>query len=135
RGLNFEITENTTGFDIDAAVREVLNANKPEGFEFSHSTGHGVGIMVHETPPRISSSEASKAPLKPGMVFSIEPGLYNEKLGGVRIENTVAIAAKDGKARIRTLTRANLDDALIDYDMLDETEKRLLYEYKRLKIG
>ena len=130
-GLNYEVKEDTTGFDIDKRVREVIEANKPEGFFFSHSTGHGVGIPVHEAPPKIGPTEASKILLKPNMCFTIEPGLYCEGKGGVRIENTVALI----NGKIKTLTRAGFDENLINYDMLSEQEKVWLQEYNRIKVG
>lgn len=134
-GLDFEISEKSTGYDLDQAVREVVESNKPEGFDFSHATGHGVGISVHEAPPRIGPLETSKTPLKPGMVFTIEPGLYNESHGGVRIENTVMTVEENGKVKIKTLTKAPFDDNLINYDMLNNQEKNRLEKYNRVKIG
>jgi len=130
-GLNYDLSDDTTGFDIDKKVREVIEANKPEGFTFSHATGHGVGIPVHEAPPKIGPTEVSKTLLRPGMCFTIEPGLYCEGKGGVRIENTVMLI--DGK--IETLTRAGFDENLIDYDMLSEQEKVWLEEYNKIKVG
>ncbi len=134
-GINLEITEETTGYDLDFAVREVVDANKPEGFAFSHATGHGVGIPVHESPPRIGPSESSGTPLKPGMVFTVEPGLYREGWGGVRIENTVMAVNEGGKVKIKTLTRAPFDENLINPNMLTEQEKTRLEEYNGCKIG
>lgn len=55
---------------------------------FGHSLGHGVGICVHEAP---YISPRGTALLKPGMVFSIEPGIYKEGVGGVRIEDLVVV--------------------------------------------
>ena len=62
-----------------------------------HSLGHGIGIEVHE-PPRLSPK--SKDILRPGMVFSIEPGIYIPGYGGVRIEDLVLI--KENKLEILT---------------------------------
>jgi len=135
QGINFELTENKTGFDLDSSVREILNANKPAEFNFSHATGHGVGILVHEFPPKIGSSECAKVPLEPGMCFTVEPGLYNEKWGGVRIENTVKVAEKNGNIKIKTLTRVGLDENLINYEVLTDEEKTRLIEYNRQKIS
>lgn len=73
--------------EVDRAGREVL---KKSGFEafFTHSTGHGVGIEVHE-PPRLAKGQTQK--LEPGMVITIEPGIYIPEEGGVRIEDMVLV--------------------------------------------
>ncbi|HBG49314.1 MAG TPA: hypothetical protein DDW90_07410 [Cyanobacteria bacterium UBA9971] len=130
-GINFELEENTTGFDIDKKVRNLINQDKPEGFNFSHGTGHGVGISVHESPPRLGPSETSKTKLLSGMVFTIEPGLYCEDFGGVRIENTVTLSEN----KIKSLTKAKLDDNLINYELLTEQEKVWLENYQKQSIG
>jgi len=130
-GINFELEENTTGFDIDKKVRNLINQDKPEGFNFSHGTGHGVGISVHESPPRLGPSETSKTKLLPGMVFTIEPGLYCEDFGGVRIENTVTLSEN----KIKSLTKAKLDDNLIEKNLLTEQEKIWLENYQKQSIG
>jgi Xaa-Pro aminopeptidase len=73
--------------EVDRAGREVL---RKAGFEayFTHSTGHGVGIEVHE-PPRLARGQTQK--LAPGMVITIEPGIYIPEEGGVRIEDMVLV--------------------------------------------
>jgi Xaa-Pro aminopeptidase len=73
--------------EVDRAGREVL---KRAGFEafFTHSTGHGVGIEVHELP-RLARGQTQK--LAPGMVVTIEPGIYIPEEGGVRIEDMVLV--------------------------------------------
>ena len=73
--------------EVDRAGREVL---KKAGFEtfFTHSTGHGVGIEVHE-PPRLARGQTQK--LAPGMIITIEPGIYVPEEGGVRIEDMVLV--------------------------------------------
>lgn len=72
--------------DVDKHVRRIFG-KKYERY-FTHSTGHGVGLEVHEAP-RLSS--VSGDILKPGMVFTVEPGLYIPGLWGVRIEDTVLL--------------------------------------------
>ncbi|MCX7704020.1 MAG: M24 family metallopeptidase, partial [Planctomycetota bacterium] len=61
-----------------------------------HGLGHGLGLDVHE-PPRLSALSQKHEPLKPGFVFTVEPGLYFPDKGyGVRLEDVVAIHS-DGK--------------------------------------
>jgi Xaa-Pro aminopeptidase len=73
--------------EVDRAGRERL---KKAGYDsyFTHSTGHGVGIEVHE-PPRLGKGQ--KQELAPGMVVTIEPGIYIPDEGGVRIEDMVLV--------------------------------------------
>jgi Xaa-Pro aminopeptidase len=73
--------------DIDRAARRVLKAH---GFEkqFVHSTGHGLGLEIHE-PPRLGKRDTTY--LEAGMVITIEPGAYIEGVGGVRVEDTVLV--------------------------------------------
>lgn len=72
---------------VDRAAREVLRGYGLEK-QFIHSTGHGLGLEIHERP-RLGRKERTK--LEPGMVITIEPGVYHEGLGGIRIEDTVAV--------------------------------------------
>lgn len=74
-----------TGAELDKIARNYIE-NSGYGEKFGHGLGHGVGIAIHEAP-RISTSGYTE--LKDGMVFSIEPGIYIEGLGGVRIEDLV----------------------------------------------
>lgn len=72
---------------VDRAARRVL-AKHGLANAFVHSTGHGLGLEIHE-PPRIGKKE--KTPLEAGMAITIEPGVYLEGFGGIRIEDTVAV--------------------------------------------
>ncbi|MBV6430887.1 MAG: Aminopeptidase YpdF [Bryobacteraceae bacterium] len=73
----------------DLAARKVL---KSFGLDkaFTHSTGHGLGLEIHE-PPRLGRKENTT--LQAGMVVTIEPGIYIEAEGGIRIEDTVLVTA------------------------------------------
>jgi Xaa-Pro aminopeptidase len=73
--------------DVDAAARRVLQS-AGYGRYFTHSTGHGVGLEIHE-PPRLGKGQ--KELLEPGMVITIEPGVYVPGYGGVRIEDMVLV--------------------------------------------
>jgi Xaa-Pro aminopeptidase len=76
-----------TAGDVDAAGRNVLRkAGLAE--HFTHSTGHGVGLEIHEAP-RIAAGQ--KEVLEPGMVITIEPGVYFAGKWGIRIEDMVAV--------------------------------------------
>jgi Xaa-Pro aminopeptidase len=76
-----------TAGDVDFACRNVLRRAKLDRF-FTHSTGHGVGLEIHELP-RLARKQQDK--LASGMVVTIEPGVYVEGKGGIRIEDMVAV--------------------------------------------
>ncbi len=76
-----------TGKEADALTRDYIT-EKGYGDYFGHSTGHGLGMDVHEAP---SLSLKSETILKPGMVVTIEPGIYIPEVGGCRIEDDIVI--------------------------------------------
>ena len=79
--------------DVDEAARSILRrAGLAEAF--SHSTGHGVGLEIHE-PPRIGAGQTTK--LHAGMVVTIEPGIYLAGRFGIRIEDMVAVTRAGGQ--------------------------------------
>jgi Xaa-Pro aminopeptidase len=88
-----------TGREADALAREVIG-RAGYGEAFSHGLGHGIGLEVHE-PPWLSQTRGDE-PLRSGMVFSVEPGIYLPGWGGVRIEDLVVLEP-DG---VRVLCRS-----------------------------
>ncbi len=76
-----------TAGEIDEAARSVLRKAKLDQY-FTHSTGHGVGLEIHE-PPRLGKAQPET--LQPGMVITIEPGIYVPGKGGIRIEDMVVV--------------------------------------------
>lgn len=76
-----------TAGDVDFACRNVLRRAKLDRY-FTHSTGHGVGLEIHEMPRLARNQEE---PLAAGMVVTIEPGVYVEGKGGIRIEDMVVV--------------------------------------------
>lgn len=76
-----------TGDEVDALTRDIIT-EAGYGEYFGHSTGHGVGMYIHEG---IALAKGSKDVVKPGMILTIEPGIYLPEIGGVRIEDDVLI--------------------------------------------
>ena len=126
-----------SGKQIDIIARKDL---WDLGVDYRHGTGHGVGfnLAVHEAPPNIrymeSESKAEETMLKPGMIFSIEPGVYFENRFGIRCENLV-LCVKDEEneygqfLKFETLTLVPFDLNLIDKNYLDEKTIRIINDY------
>jgi Xaa-Pro dipeptidase len=97
----FEAVDNgCTAEKADAAAREAITG-AGYGPYFIHRTGHGIGLDVHEAPYLV---EGNGAALLPGMVFSIEPGIYLPGNFGVRIEDVVAVTG-NGARRLNSFNR------------------------------
>jgi Xaa-Pro aminopeptidase len=93
-----------TGHEVDEACRAVLRRYGYED-QFVHSTGHGVGLEIHEGPRLARHSEDV---LVPGNVVTVEPGVYVPGFGGIRIEDMVVVTA-DGGHRVLTHSAKGLD--------------------------
>lgn len=115
-----------TGYEIDNSVHEFFDNSDTEGFVFNHGLGHGLGINVHEYPPKLSTGEIAKTPIKEGMCFSIEPGLYREGFFGVRLENSCYYLNNE----IHSFVKMNYEKKLIDFDKLTKQEKLWLEEFE-----
>lgn len=86
--------------EVDAAARRVVEA-AGYGPRFFHRLGHGLGLEEHEPPYIVVGNSMA---LRPGMTFTVEPGIYLEGIGGVRIEDDVAVT-DDGMITLSTLPR------------------------------
>ena len=95
-----------TAADVDEAARRVLRKVKLARY-FTHSTGHGLGLEIHEAP-RLAAGQVQK--LEPGMVVTIEPGAYVPGKWGVRIEDVVVVTASGSEV----LTPADKDLVVMD---------------------
>ena len=122
----------TTGTHLDALVRAPLWA---QGLNFKHGSGHGVGfyLNVHEGPHGISPTWNACA-LKPGMVVTIEPGVYVRGQYGIRTENMVLVTAGRSTQHgtfhgLETLTLCPIDTVPLIPAMLNADEKAWLNHY------
>lgn len=88
--------------DLDAVSRGIIDSAGFGEF-FGHSLGHGVGLDVHEAP---AVSTRSTSTLSSGDVITVEPGIYLPDLGGIRIEDTVAVIDGDGGTSLTTTSKA-----------------------------
>jgi len=120
------LNKDSTGGKIDVRARKFL---KKEGLDYAHGTGHGVGFFlnVHEGPQSISKHNSIK--IEKGMILSNEPGYYKKNHFGIRIENLVRVKQLRNKLFFENLTLAPLEKDLINYRLLNSTEKNYLFRY------
>jgi Xaa-Pro aminopeptidase len=121
----------TTGQQLDALAREPLWR---DGLNCRHGIGHGVGsyLNVHEGPHGVSSQ--NRVPFEPGMVTTIEPGVYFEGSFGVRLENMVVTVSAETTSfgdfyKFETVTLCPFDLKLVDVDRLTTFERDWLKCY------
>ena len=124
--FNTDLNKISTGKDIDKRARFFL---KKINLDYGHGTGHGVGyfLNVHEGPQAISKYNSVK--ILPGMILSNEPGYYEKKKFGIRIENLVHVEKNKNKTFFKNLTLAPIDTDLINFKMLNTSEKKYLFSY------
>jgi Xaa-Pro aminopeptidase len=82
-----EIKAGASSMAVDAAARKFIDGTEFKG-KFAHGLGHGTGLAVHEAP-RLNSLK--DAPLRSGMIVTVEPGIYLPEWGGIRLENQVVV--------------------------------------------
>lgn len=99
------LREGRTGRDVDALARGVIEESG-HGEHFVHSLGHGIGLEVHEGPRLWKGNDE---PIPAGAVVTVEPGIYIPGLGGIRIEDDVAV----GREGARPLTGAVPDTLVV----------------------
>ncbi len=124
--FNTNLNRINTGEEIDKRARIFL---KKINLDYGHGTGHGVGyfLNVHEGPQAISKYNNVK--ILPGMILSNEPGYYEKKKFGIRIENLIYVEKNKKKIFFKNLTLAPIDIDLINFKMLNNSEKKYLFSY------
>ena len=125
--LNAYNSDKKTGQELDTVAHSILD-NSIENFVFSHGLGHGIGINVHEAPPALNQSEVAKTPLVNGMCYTIEPGLYNMKKFGIRLENS---CYRENNQNI-SFTKMGFEGKLINFEQLSDKEKEWLRDFEIL---
>ena len=133
-GSKLIFPEGTKGYQIDSICRKPLWEH---AINFGHGTGHGIGFFlnVHEGPQNISPASVDVA-LKPGMVTSIEPGIYRPGKHGVRIENLV-LCIENGQTEFgsflafETLTWCFIETKIINKALLAPDQTAWLNQYNK----
>ena len=125
---NFKLKKNTSGSTIDEKARKFL---KQIGLNYAHGTGHGVGyfLNVHEGPHAISKK--NKINFQEGMIVSNEPGYYEKKKFGIRIENLIFVKKNKKIMSFENLTMAPIEKDLIIRENLNESERNWLNSYHK----
>jgi Xaa-Pro aminopeptidase len=96
------VQDPTPAGEIDSAARRILAKHRLARY-FTHSTGHGVGLEIHERP-RLAKKETTQ--LRCGSIVTVEPGVYLEGFGGIRIEDTVLVGP-DGPEVLTPASKEN----------------------------
>ncbi len=127
--------EGVSGQNLDAIARGPL---WEQGLDYRHGTGHGVGYLlsVHEGPQNIrwKAGKEKAAPLVAGMIFSNEPGYYEDGKFGIRHENLMLVVKGEKTAygqflQLEPLTMAPFDREAVEVSLLSDKELRLLNDY------
>ncbi|QDW24467.1 aminopeptidase P family protein [Pedobacter sp. KBS0701] len=134
-GAKLIFPEGTKGYQIDSICRKPLWEHS---INFGHGTGHGIGFFlnVHEGPQNISPANVDVV-FKPGMITSIEPGIYRPGKYGIRIENLVLCVPKGNSEfgdflTFETLTLCFIDTAIINKTLLATDQIAWLNQYNQM---
>lgn len=129
---NIRFPKGTLGCHLDVLARAALWKN---ALNYGHGTGHGVGAFmnVHEGPGSIRP-DLNENPIRPGNIFSNEPGLYREGAYGIRIENLIWCVEDTSNEfgefyQFKTLTKFPVDTRLIEVELLTPEEKDWVNTY------
>ncbi len=132
--------EGSSGRPIDMMARQIM---WKEGLDYKCGTGHGIGYVnvVHESPNgfryRVSKGKDDGCEIAPGMITSIEPGVYKAGKYGIRIENNIlavkAFSTPDGNFfRFENITYVPIDTSALDLSMMSDEEIEYLNQYHAL---
>ncbi|MCL2346885.1 MAG: Xaa-Pro peptidase family protein [Planctomycetaceae bacterium] len=97
--------------DIDAIARDIIS-DAGFGKNFGHGLGHGLGLEVHENP---RFNTVTEKPLEPGMVLTVEPGIYLPGWGGIRIEDDYLVT-KDGCENLTPRLPLSFEEMMVEMD-------------------
>lgn len=108
------------------------------GLDYQHDTGHGIGayLNVHEIPPLLSSKNSPPGGMCKNMFTTNEPGVYEDGLYGIRIENVLQVVSKSdsskyfderGAYKFDDVTMVPIQTKLINLDLLSQAEVNLIY--------
>ena len=134
RLMNAKFTSETPASELDKIARNPLT---DKGFDFNHSTGHGIGYLnvVHEAPVRISK-KSNEFFFKPGMIVSDEPGVYIEGSHGIRIENDLCCMESESENLIqknliwKNLTWVPLENAAVCKELMTAEDIKYYNDYQ-----
>lgn len=105
--------------EVDAAARDLIT-RAGYGEQFGHGLGHGIGLDIHEAP-RFNQLQ-NDVVLEPGMVLTVEPGIYLPGVGGVRIEDDIVVT--DDGCRVLTSFPRELDEVMLELATAPRKPKR-----------
>ncbi len=113
---------NKTMKELNQLAHNILD-NQCKNFIFNHGLGHSIGISVHDTTPISRQNKTTKQKIKNNVCFTIEPGLYNKDLFGIRLENSFY---RKNRKNI-SFTKIGFEKKLIDFSKLSQKEYSILH--------